>query len=75
MVFFLGAHKRYGDGVEYKVSQIFKHRGFYMSHLQNDITVLKLSSKVKLSSTVGTVCLPTQGTRAKIGAHCWTSGR
>lgn len=45
-----------------------------MSHLQNDITVLKLSSKVKLSSTIGTVCLPTQGSRAKIGAHCWTSG-
>ncbi|KAJ7391090.1 Chymotrypsinogen B [Desmophyllum pertusum] len=45
-----------------------------MSHLQNDITVLKLSSKVKLGPTVGTVCLPTQGSRATIGGHCWTSG-
>lgn len=46
-----------------------------MSHLQNDITVLKLSSKVKLGPTVGKVCLPDQGSRAQIGAHCWTSGR
>ena len=69
-----GAHKRYRDGVEYKVSQIFKHEGFSMSHLRNDITVLKLSSKVQLTSTVGTVCLPAKGSRAKIGAHCWTSG-
>lgn len=45
-----------------------------MSHLRNDITVLKLSSKVQLTSTVGTVCLPAKGSRAKIGAHCWTSG-
>ena len=46
-----------------------------MSHLQNDITVLKLSSKVKLGPTVGKVCMPAQGSRAKIGAHCWTSGK
>ncbi|XP_027055006.1 chymotrypsinogen B-like [Pocillopora verrucosa] len=69
-----GAHKRYGDGVEYQVSRIFKHERFSMSHLQNDITVLKLSSKVKLGPTVGKVCMPAQGSRAKIGAHCWTSG-
>ncbi|KAJ7389461.1 Chymotrypsinogen B [Desmophyllum pertusum] len=70
-----GAHRIHGDGVVYRINKIIMHSGFSMSHLRNDIALLRLAVPVKLNSKVGTVCFPPMGSRrVSPGTQCWISG-
>ncbi len=57
-----------------KVDKIFAHEGFSYAHMKNDIALLKLSTPVKLSDKVNTVCLPAQGSRIPDGYNCYITG-
>ena len=70
----LGAHRIRGDGVTYRINKIIAHGGFSMSHLRNDMALLRLAVPVKLSNKVGTVCFPKSQSRISPGSRCWISG-
>ncbi|KXJ10614.1 Chymotrypsinogen B [Exaiptasia diaphana] len=73
----VGAHHRNGHTQvqeEFRLRQLFKHEGFSMRHLKNDIALIQLERPVKMSSKVNTVCLPSSGSRAKEGAQCYITG-
>ncbi|XP_058971899.2 chymotrypsinogen B-like [Pocillopora verrucosa] len=69
-----GAHRIRGDGVTYRINKIIAHGGFSMSHLRNDMALLRLAVPVKLSNKVGTVCFPKSESRISPGSRCWISG-
>ncbi|CAH3105561.1 unnamed protein product, partial [Porites lobata] len=69
-----GAHRIQGDGVVYRVNKIIMHAGFSMSHLRNDIALMRLVKPVQLGPKVGTVCFPRKITRVATGTKCWISG-
>lgn len=50
------------------------HAGFSMSHLRNDIALMRLVKPVQLGPKVGTVCFPRKNTRVATGTKCWISG-
>ena len=50
------------------------HAGFSMSHLRNDIALMRLVKPVQLGPKVGTVCFPRKNTRVAPGTKCWISG-
>ena len=70
----IGAHRIQGDGVVYRVNKIIMHAGFSMSHLRNDIALMRLVKPVQLGPKVGTVCFPRKNTRVATGTKCWISG-
>ena len=45
-----------------------------MSHLRNDIALMRLVKPVQLGPKVGTVCFPRKNTRVATGTKCWISG-
>lgn len=55
------------------ISKIIMHEKFDKK-LMNDIALLKLSSPVKTSPQVNTVCLPAQGNKAVTGSKCYIAG-
>ncbi|KAL9965246.1 hypothetical protein ACROYT_G029017 [Oculina patagonica] len=69
-----GAHHIQRDGVVYRINKIIMHAGFSMSHLRDDIALLRLAVPVKLDRNVGTVCFPKSGSRVSPGTRCWISG-
>ena len=70
----IGAHQIQGDGVVHRVNKIIMHAGFSMSHLRNDIALMRLVKPVQLGPKVGTVCFPRKNTRVATGTKCWISG-
>ena len=70
----IGAHQIQGDGVVYRVNKIIMHAGFSMSHLRNDIALMRLVKPVQLGPKVGTVCFPRKNSRVAKGTKCWISG-
>ena len=50
------------------------HVGFSMSHLRNDIALMRLVRPVQLGPKVGTICFPRKNTRVATGTKCWISG-
>ena len=70
----IAAHRIQGDGVVYRVNKIIMHGGFSMSHLRNDIALMRLVKPVQLGPKVGTVCFPRKNTRVAPGTKCWISG-
>ncbi|KXJ05222.1 Chymotrypsinogen B, partial [Exaiptasia diaphana] len=71
------AHRRTGHTQvqqEFRLRKLFKHEGFSMRHLRNDIALLQLQKPVEISTKVNTVCLPSSGSRAKAGAKCYITG-
>ena len=50
------------------------HAGFSMSHLRNDIALMRLVKPVQLGPKVGTICFPRKNTRVATGTKCWISG-
>lgn len=70
--YFLGAHNRYNDGTEYKISKIILHQDY--SHVFNDMALLKLEKPAVLNDKVGTICLPKQGDRLQPAKMCWMTG-
>ena len=70
----IGAYQIQGDGVVYRVNKIIMHAGFSMSHLRNDIALMRLVKPVQLGPKVGTVCFPRKNTRIATGTKCWLSG-
>ncbi|KAL9965244.1 hypothetical protein ACROYT_G029015 [Oculina patagonica] len=72
-VFSQGAHHIHRDGVVYRINKIIMHAGFSMSHLRDDIALLRLAVPVKLDRNVGTVCFPKSGSRVSPGTRCWIS--
>jgi len=57
------------------ISQIIMHEKYNLNKkLMNDIALLKLSSPVKTSPQVNTVCLPAQGQKAVTGSQCYIAG-
>jgi len=63
------AHTRRVD-----VAQIFDHGGYNSSTLENDISLLKLSTRVDYSDFIRRACLPRQGESVPEGTACWTTG-
>nr|XP_034833317.1 phenoloxidase-activating factor 2-like [Maniola hyperantus] len=65
---------------EYNVAKVFTHPSFNANTLQYDITILRLSSAVPLTPTVGSTttinraCLPPASTATYTGQRCWVSG-
>ena len=45
-----------------------------MSHLRNDIALMRLVKPVQLGPKVGTICFPRKNTRVATGTKCWISG-
>ncbi|KAL9965889.1 hypothetical protein ACROYT_G029743 [Oculina patagonica] len=71
----LGAHSRTGeDGEVVRVSRVIKHPGFSMSHLRHDVAVLKLSRPATIGGKIGTICLPSHGSRVSQRATCYVTG-
>ncbi|XP_033640586.1 trypsin-2-like [Asterias rubens] len=71
----VGAHDR--DAVDstqssFSLEQIFLHEDYNTNTLDNDITLLKLSSPVSFSDYVNTACLPTSDFPA--GTNCVVTG-
>ncbi|XP_068723499.1 chymotrypsinogen A-like [Montipora capricornis] len=56
----------------FDVIKLFKHSGFTMNNLKDDIAVLQLAGYVKLSDKVNTVCLPEQ--HADLNSICYITG-
>ncbi len=74
-MFSTGAHSRTGeDGERFYVSRVIKHPGFSMSHLRHDVAVLKLSRPATIGEKIGTICLPSHGSRVSQGATCYITG-
>ncbi|EDO47153.1 predicted protein, partial [Nematostella vectensis] len=69
-----GAHYREHDGKELTISKITYHPGFSFATADHDIAILRLSAPVLLTSSVNTICLPSQGARASLGGNCFISG-
>ncbi|KAK3721618.1 hypothetical protein QZH41_008298 [Actinostola sp. cb2023] len=73
----VGAHYRLGTTPvqrTFRLRQLFKHEGFSMRHLRNDIALLQLQGSVSTSSKVNTVCLPQKGSQAQISKGCYITG-
>jgi len=73
----VGAHRRNGQTAvqkTFRLKRLFKHEGFSMRHLRNDIALLQLAGSVTTSSKVNTVCLPSSGSKARPGAQCYITG-
>ncbi|XP_074626323.1 chymotrypsinogen B-like isoform X2 [Acropora palmata] len=73
----VGAHRRTGStSVQrtYRLRQLFKHEGFSMRNLRNDIALLQLSESIQSSSKVNTVCLPSKNSRVPAGTQCYITG-
>lgn len=45
-----------------------------MSHLRNDIALMRLVKPVQLGPKVGTIYFPRKNTRVATGTKCWISG-
>lgn len=72
---YIGGHRRTGTtSVQqtFRVKTLFKHSGFTMQNLKNDIAVLELDGKAALSQKVTTVCLPEQA--ADLNSTCYITG-
>ena len=70
-----GAHKRTGStSVQqtFRLKNLHIHAGFTMQNLRDDIAVLELDGRVKLSDKVNTVCLPNGD--VAVGAKCYITG-
>ncbi|XP_031574197.1 chymotrypsinogen B-like isoform X2 [Actinia tenebrosa] len=73
----VGAHTRTGSTAvqqTFRLKQLFKHEGFSMRHLRNDIALLQLNGQISASSKVNTVCLPQKGSRVPAGTGCYITG-
>ncbi|KAL9970706.1 hypothetical protein ACROYT_G023118 [Oculina patagonica] len=73
----VGAHERLGTTTvqqSLKVEKIFAHESFSMTHLRNDIALLKLRTPATVSDKVNTVCLPAHGSRIADGHKCYITG-
>lgn len=70
----IGAHRRSEDGVVYRINKIIMHAGFSMTHLRNDIALLRLAIPVKLNQKMGAVCFPKLGSRVFPGTKRWITG-
>ncbi|XP_078374818.1 chymotrypsin-like protease CTRL-1 [Oculina patagonica] len=73
----VGAHDRTGTTAvqkTFRLKQVFKHEGFGMRHLRNDIALLQLDGSIQASSKVNTVCLPSSGSRVPVGTKCYITG-
>lgn len=71
----VGAHKRTGTTPvqqTFRLRALHKHKGFTMQNLRDDIAVLQLAGRVKLSDKVTTVCLPRQP--ADLNFKCYITG-
>ena len=73
----LGAHRRTGSTQvqrTFRLRQLFKHEGFSMRNLRNDIALLQLAGSISPSPKVNTVCLPASGSRIPAGSLCYITG-
>ncbi|KAL9970715.1 hypothetical protein ACROYT_G023128 [Oculina patagonica] len=73
----VGAHRRTGStSVQqtFRLKQLFKHEGFSMRHLKNDIALLQLEQPIAASDKVSTVCLPDSGSQVAAGTQCYITG-
>ncbi|XP_066028805.1 chymotrypsin-like protease CTRL-1 [Pocillopora verrucosa] len=73
----VGAHIRTGTtSVQqtFNLRQLFKHESFNMRELRNDIALLQLNGRVKLSDKVNTVCMPQPGDKVSPGSRCYITG-
>ncbi|XP_001623008.2 chymotrypsin-like protease CTRL-1 isoform X2 [Nematostella vectensis] len=73
----VGAHRikeRSAIQQEFRLTKLFKHKDFSMSHLKNDVALLKLDNPIQPSDKVNTVCLPERNSRAQVGAQCFITG-
>ncbi|XP_022803816.1 chymotrypsinogen B-like [Stylophora pistillata] len=71
------AHARTGTTYvqqTFRLRQLFKHEGFDMGKLQNDIALLQVNGRVRLSDKVNTVCMPQKGKRVPAGSRCYITG-
>lgn len=78
MTFLTGAHIRTGTtSVQqtFNLRQLFKHESFNMRELRNDIALLQLNGRVKLSDKVNTVCMPQPGDKVSPGSRCYITGK
>ena len=57
------------------MSRVIKHPDFSMRHLRHDVAVLQLARPASLNNTVGTVCLPSHGSRVELGTTCYVTGK
>lgn len=72
-----GAHLRTGTTAvqqTFRLKKLFKHEGFDMRQLQNDIALLQLERPIAASEKVNTVCLPASGSRIPAGTQCYITG-
>merc|ERR1740131_720375 len=67
-------NRRYRDRGEkdYRVSRVYRHRGFSFSHFRNDVAVLELSAPIAFNDYVKPVCLPSAPVR--VGTKCYITG-
>ena len=73
---FLGAHDKKNDGEVYDVSKVEMHEDYSSwAGMKHDVAVVKLSRPAKLGKKISTVCLPSQGSRVKIGTQCYVTGK
>ncbi|XP_020608281.1 chymotrypsinogen A-like isoform X2 [Orbicella faveolata] len=73
----VGAHRRTGTTAvqrTFRLKKLFKHEGFNMRQLRNDIALLQLEGSITTSEKVNTVCLPASGSRIPAGTHCYITG-
>ena len=73
---FLGAHDKKNDGEVYDVSKVEMHEDYNSwTGMKHDVAVVKLSRPAKLGKKISTICLPSQGSRVKIGTECYVTGK
>uniref|UniRef100_A0A3Q3MF55 chymotrypsin n=2 Tax=Mastacembelus armatus TaxID=205130 RepID=A0A3Q3MF55_9TELE len=73
----LGEHDRQSNTEPIQVKSIFKaftHPFYNAQNFNNDITLLKLSSPVQMTSRVSPVCLASSSTNIPSGTTCVTTG-
>lgn len=73
----VGAHRRTGSTQvqrTFRLRQLFKHEGFSMRNLRNDVALLQLAGSISPSPKVNTVCLPASGSRIPAGSQCYITG-
>ncbi|KAL9970834.1 hypothetical protein ACROYT_G023281 [Oculina patagonica] len=73
----VGAHQLAGTTSvqqSIKVAKINAHDSFSWKHFKNDIALIQLRTRVKLSDKVNTVCLPAKGSRVSVGKNCYVTG-
>lgn len=46
-----------------------------MQHLRHDVAVLKLASPATLGGKINTICLPSHGSRVRLGTTCYVTGK